>query len=158
MPPRPEYYRAIQMNTSVRKEVIDALGGIQDTLKPIEKSLRQHEMRPFDVEPNYLEELMLSKNPNNFRSTSSMGMKKNTSSNAVTTNNEFLKMTMRDRNFIKSHGKIISASPFRAIVRRMDYEQMLGDHHDDDRSKEENEKEDDEDFERDHEGLKMTYE
>jgi hypothetical protein len=65
--PRPEYYRAIQNNTSVRKEVIDSLGGIEDTLKPLEKSLKQHEMRPFDVEPNYYEDLMLSRNPSNFK-------------------------------------------------------------------------------------------
>jgi len=65
-PPRAEYYRAIQMNTSVRKEVIDSLGGIQDSLKPIEKSLKEHEMRPFDIEPNYYEDLMISRNPERF--------------------------------------------------------------------------------------------
>ena len=65
--PKPEYYRAIQMNTSVRKEVIDSLGGIDDTLKGLEKSLKQHEMRPFDDEPNYYEDLMLSRNPSNFK-------------------------------------------------------------------------------------------
>jgi len=51
------------MNTAVPKEVIDSLGGIVNTVKPIEQSLREHEMRPFDVEPNYFEELMLSRNP-----------------------------------------------------------------------------------------------
>jgi hypothetical protein len=51
------------MNTSVRKEVIDSLGGIEDTLKPIEESLKMHEMRPFDVEPNYHDDLMISRNP-----------------------------------------------------------------------------------------------
>jgi hypothetical protein len=49
------------MNQSVNKQVIDSLGGIIDTLKPLEKSLREHEMRPFDVEPNYHEDLMMSK-------------------------------------------------------------------------------------------------
>ena len=50
------------MNSTVQKDVIDALGGIQDTVRPLEKSLREHEMRPFDIEPNYYEELMLSRN------------------------------------------------------------------------------------------------
>lgn len=59
------------MNTSVRKEVIDSLGGIQDSLKPIEKSLKEHEMRPFDVEPNYYEDLMMSRNPDRFKSNDS---------------------------------------------------------------------------------------
>ena len=49
------------MNNTVRKDVIDALGGIKDTLKPLEESLRQHEMRPFDVEPDYYGDLMMSR-------------------------------------------------------------------------------------------------
>ena len=49
------------MNTSVRKDVIEALGGITDVLKPMEKSLREHEMRPYDLEPNYMEDLMASR-------------------------------------------------------------------------------------------------
>ncbi len=61
--PHADYYRQIQMNTAVPKEVIDSLGGIINTVKPIEQSLREHEMRPFDIEPNYFEELMLSRNP-----------------------------------------------------------------------------------------------
>ena len=59
---RPEYYRSIQMNTQVKKEVIDSLGGIIDTVKPLEQSLKQHEMRPYDIEPNYYEDLLISQN------------------------------------------------------------------------------------------------
>jgi len=114
-------------------------------------------MRPFDIEPNYLEELMLSKNPENFRSTSTLG--KNFSQNSVTTRNEFLKYTMRDRNFIKSYGKIVSASPYRAVIRRMDYEPNISRNQEEDeeeRNKEDDK--DDDDFERDHNNdLRMTY-
>ena len=39
-------------------DVVDALGGLEDVVKPMEDSLRQHEMRPFDLEPNYYEDLM----------------------------------------------------------------------------------------------------
>ena len=49
------------MNNTVRKDVIEALGGLTDVLKPMEKSLREHEMRPYDLEPNYLEDLMASR-------------------------------------------------------------------------------------------------
>jgi len=49
------------MNTSVKHEVIESLGGIQDTIKDLEQSLKTHEMRPFDIEPNYREELIRSK-------------------------------------------------------------------------------------------------
>jgi hypothetical protein len=60
-PNQPEYYRAIQMNHSVSKAVIDSLGGLVDTIKPLEESLYAHEMRPFEVMPNYIEDLRKSK-------------------------------------------------------------------------------------------------
>ena len=113
LPPRADYYRAIQLNTSVRKEVIDSLGGIEDTLKPIEESLKQHEMRPFDVEPNYYDDLMMSRNPSHFKAREQSGQ--------ITTRSEFLKKSLKEKNFATSYGKIVSASPFRAVVRRMDY-------------------------------------
>lgn len=31
-------------------------------------------------------------------------------------------MTLKDRNFAKNNGKIVSASPFRAVIRRLDIE------------------------------------
>ena len=96
--------------------MIDSLGGIDDTLKPLEKSLRQHEMRPFDVEPNYYEDLMISRNPSNFKQANI-----DLDRQPVVSKKEFLKKTMTDRNFIHTYGKVVSASPFRAVVRRMDY-------------------------------------
>lgn len=130
------------MNTSVRKEVIDSLGGIDDCLKSMEKSLRQHEMRPFDVEPNYYEDLMLSRNPSNFKQ-SNIDM----DNKPVSSKKEFLKRTMTDKDFIHTYGKVVSASPYRAVVRRMDYSSMIQD----DRSEEENSPTGkfDDDFERD---------
>jgi len=38
---------------SVTQEVIDSLGGIQNTIKPLEKSLIAHELRPFDYYVDY---------------------------------------------------------------------------------------------------------
>ena len=113
------------MNSTVRKDVIDSLGGIQDTLKPLEKSLREHEMRPFDVEPNYYEELMLSRTGGGLKKLSGAESTTNlrqvdSTSNMVPTTSEFLKRTMTDRNFASSRGEIVSASPFRAIIRRND--------------------------------------
>ena len=108
------------MNTSVRKEVIDSLGGIQDSLKPIEKSLKEHEMRPFDIEPNYYEDLMMSRNPDRFKSNDSQYINDNRDMNA-STKKEFLKKSMSDRNYASMNGLIVSASPYRAVIRRMDY-------------------------------------
>jgi len=40
---------------------------------------------------------------------------------AASTRKEFLKKSMSDRNFASQNGLIVSASPYRAVIRRMDY-------------------------------------
>ena len=137
------------MNTSVRKEVIDSLGGIQDSLKPIEKSLKEHEMRPFDVEPNYYEDLMMSRNPERFKSNDSQYG--DIREAAASTRKEFLKKSMSDKLFASQNGLIVSASPYRAVIRRMDYSSSKIEDNRSDEDEEEgspNDKIDDE-FERD---------
>lgn len=79
-------------------------------------------MRPFDVEPNYYEDLMLSRNPSNFKQ-SNIDMDRQ----PVSSKKDFLKRTMTDKNFIHNYGKVVSASPYRAVVRRMDYSSMIED-------------------------------
>ena len=37
------------MNNTVTKEVLDSLGGIKDTIKPIASSLTNHELRPYEL-------------------------------------------------------------------------------------------------------------
>lgn len=39
---------------------------------------------------------------------------------AAPSRSEFLKKTMSDRNFALNRGTIVSASPFRAVIRRND--------------------------------------
>ena len=36
------------MNNTVTQEVIDSLGGIIDTVKPLKLSLKEHELRPYE--------------------------------------------------------------------------------------------------------------
>ena len=36
------------LNTSVPQNVIDSLGGIEDTIKPLKLSLKDHELRPYE--------------------------------------------------------------------------------------------------------------
>ena len=38
---------------------------------------------------------------------------------------------MTDKNFIHTYGKVVSASPYRAVVRRMDYSSMVEDESED---------------------------
>ena len=78
-------------------------------------------MRPFDIEPNYYEDLLISQNkiksPKSdfkyFDEENDMGM----------SNADFMKKTMNDQQFVKSHATIVSASPFRAVIRRNNTEQ-----------------------------------
>jgi hypothetical protein len=42
----------------------------------------------------------------------------------VSSNQEFLKQTFKDKNFALKNGIIVSASPFRAVIRRLDIEQI----------------------------------
>lgn len=89
-------YSQIKMQTNVSQEVIDSLGGIQNTIKPLEKSLFAHELRPFDYFCDYkqtLLDLRMNKEP----SISSHRYK--------------------DANHLIENSKIVSASPFRATVK-----------------------------------------
>ena len=43
------------MNNTVTKEVLDSLGGLKDTIKPIQSSLTNHELRPYEVQVDYKE-------------------------------------------------------------------------------------------------------
>jgi hypothetical protein len=46
-----ERIKSIKKQTGVSQDVIDSLGGIEDTIKPLERSLLTHELRPYDYEP-----------------------------------------------------------------------------------------------------------
>ena len=41
------------MNNTVTKEILDSLGGIKDTIRPIASSLTSHELRPFELQIDY---------------------------------------------------------------------------------------------------------
>ena len=43
----PEFYRSLKTNNYADPKVIESIGGIENTLKPLEETLKQHELRPF---------------------------------------------------------------------------------------------------------------
>lgn len=45
------------LNNTVTKEVLDSLGGIKDTIRPIQTSLTTHEMRPYELHFDYRQTL-----------------------------------------------------------------------------------------------------
>ena len=100
------------MNTGVKREVIDSLGGLQDTIKPLEQSLKQHEMRPFEVEPNYREDLLRS------RGKLSRKVQRDASPEFDETKSEYLKKMLTNQNGVLKNSTIISASPYRAVIRK----------------------------------------
>jgi hypothetical protein len=45
----PDFYRSLTQNNQVSTNVIDSIGGIENTLKALEDTLKQHELRPFQI-------------------------------------------------------------------------------------------------------------
>lgn len=60
MPGSVDFYRSLQQQNLVDEKVIESLGGITDTLKPLESTLKQHELRPYAVQRDYRRELARS--------------------------------------------------------------------------------------------------
>ena len=53
-PPPPDAgFASLTFNNTVSLAVIDSLGGIKDTIKPIASSLTTHELRPYEIHVNY---------------------------------------------------------------------------------------------------------
>ena len=111
------------MNSTVKADIVESLGGLDDTISPMEKSLRMHEMRPFDLEPNYYNELMANRS---FIADMAQNAQRGRTPpperymEPAGAKNAFLERTISDAGFQKTHARIVSASPFRAIVRKVD--------------------------------------
>ena len=99
MPGTAEFYRSLQTQNLVDERVIDSIGGIQDTLKPLEATLRQHELRPYSVQRDYRRDLMRSS-----RGLSPVG----------SASRKF------DGEIKQENIKLVSVSPFRAVIRVQD--------------------------------------
>jgi hypothetical protein len=111
------------MNSQVKAEVIEALGGIEDSITPMRQSLMQHEMRPFDIEPTYYEDLIANRS---FLSNLAHAAKRGKSPAAEVADYqtfsraELLNRTMHDPDYQSTHTRIVSASPYRAVVRQVE--------------------------------------
>lgn len=101
VPGTAEFYRSLQTQNLVDEKVIESIGGIQDTLKPLEATLRQHELRPYSVQRDYRRDLMRS----------SRGL-----SPAGSASRKF------DGEIKQENIKLVSVSPFRAVIRVQDDE------------------------------------
>jgi RecA-family ATPase len=80
----------------VTPEIIESLGGIQNTIKPLEKSLLAHELRPIEYMIDYkqtLQDLRHHREP-------------------MISSNAF-----RDPQMLAQSSKLLSASPFRATIK-----------------------------------------
>ena len=50
-------YAAITLENTVTRDVLESIGGIKDTIRPLASSLTSHEMRPYDVHVDYRQTL-----------------------------------------------------------------------------------------------------
>jgi hypothetical protein len=85
----------------VDEQVIESIGGIEDTLKPLRSTLQQHELRPYSVHRDYRKDFIRSSRP------SSRGPPESQSSRRVT-------------EIDPEKMKLVSVSPFRAVVKVQD--------------------------------------
>lgn len=61
--PKPNYL-ALTKNNQASFAVIESLGGIQNTIEPMQASMISHEMRPYDYIHDYQKELeQMQQNP-----------------------------------------------------------------------------------------------
>ncbi|TNV72960.1 hypothetical protein FGO68_gene4322 [Halteria grandinella] len=90
-----EFYRALQQKNLVDEQVIESIGGIQDTLKQLQGTLRQHELRPYSVHRDYKKDYICSSRHHHTESSSSR----------------------RVEDIQPENMKLLSVSPFRAVIR-----------------------------------------
>ena len=117
VPGTAEFYRSLQTQNLVDEKVIESIGGIQDTLKPLEATLKQHELRPYSVQRDFRKDLMRS----------SRGL-----SPTGSASRKF------DGEIKQENIKLVSVSPFRAVIRVQDDENDQDDDQDDDLEPERN--------------------
>ena len=78
--------------------IIESIGGIEDTLKPLEDTLKEHELRPYQVQRDYKKEFAYSQR--------GKSMKRSFSEHG------------RDVDLKNNDNvKLVSVSPFRAVVK-----------------------------------------
>ncbi|CDW77843.1 UNKNOWN [Stylonychia lemnae] len=94
LPGYPDFYRGLTLNNQVSNNIIDSIGGIENTLKPLEDTLRQHELRPFQIQRDYKKEYQYSQR------------------------GKSLKRSLSEHGEIKPETlHLVSVSPFRAVVK-----------------------------------------
>ena len=99
--------------------MIDQLGGIQDTIKPMQDTLRQHELRPFEVIRSYANEIrnqkpsyqnpelshvkLISASP--FRATVKVQDHPDSVSDRGSEDEDFARDTVPQKSFLNSYAK-----------------------------------------------------
>lgn len=76
-------------NNQIMPGVIESIGGLQSTIKPLEETFIQHELRPYHVQRDYRQEYLQSQKG-------------------------VMRSTSQDK---PENMKVLSVSPYRAVVR-----------------------------------------
>lgn len=117
------------------KEVLDSLGGLKDTIRPIANSLTSHEMRPYEIHYDYRQTLKQVREEDDQSMRASISCLRGDLESPPRP--LYVRDADREMSGVKMIGKarMVSASPFRATL-KFDKEAAGG-------------QESDEDFERD---------
>eukprot|EP00347_Sterkiella_histriomuscorum_P010311 403376790 len=102
----PAFYRSITTNNQVPQTVIESIGGIENTLKPLEETLKQHELRPYQIQRDYKKEYQYSQRGKSLKRSFS---EHNNAQSIQDLKNDSV--------------KLVSVSPFRAVVKVNPYAQ-----------------------------------
>ena len=111
------------MNNTVTKEILDSLGGIKDTIRPIASSLTTHELRPYELQIDYKQTLNDLRREDQESMLQSMSCLKGEPIDAprplYSQRDLFLEEGDNSNNGINMIGKarLVSASPFRASIK-----------------------------------------
>lgn len=121
------------MNNTVTKEVLDSLGGLKDTIKPISGSLTTHEMRPYEIHIDYRQTLQNLKREDQESMRASLSCLKGEPGDSQPRPLYQREGDHESINGINMIGKarLVSASPFRATY-KLDRENVLDEDSDDD--------------------------
>lgn len=119
-PPKPDAgFAAITMNNTVTKEVLDSLGGLKDTIRPISGSLTTHEMRPYEIHVDYRQTLQKLKREDQESVRASLSCLKGDPGDSPPR-----PLYQRDGDHEFANGvnmigkaRLVSASPFRATLK-----------------------------------------
>ena len=124
------------MNNTVTREVLESLGGLKDTIRPIANSLTSHELRPYELQIDYKQTIQDLRKEDQESMKQSMSCLKGQLDGPKPLyrrdSNDFNQMAASGGLDMIGKARLVSASPFRASVKLDNQDKLLNENSDDD--------------------------